>query len=126
VGDGGVRLQSRHGRDLTRYFPDLSATLAAHLPAGVVLDGKILIWDDDAGQTSFTLLQQRFTAGRRITAEAAAHPAHFVSFDLLQDARGPGAARPAVTGAPPPAAAVAAIGAGAAAGVPAHRRPAAR
>src|SRR3954466_9579540 len=87
TGDG-VRLQSRHGRDLTRYFPDLTCTMAAHLPARVVLDGEILIWDDNTGRTSFTRLQHRFTAGRRISAEAAAHPAHFVSFDVLQDARG--------------------------------------
>jgi ATP-dependent DNA ligase len=48
----------------------------------------VIIWDDQSGRTSFALLQQRFTAGRRLAAEAALHPAHFVAFDMLQDAGG--------------------------------------
>jgi ATP-dependent DNA ligase len=84
----GVRLQSRQATDLTDRFPDLAAALAAHLPAGVVVDGEAIIYDPGAGRTSFTLLQRRLTAGRRVPEEANRHPAHFVAFDLLRDADG--------------------------------------
>jgi ATP-dependent DNA ligase len=84
----GVRLQSRNQKDLSSHFPDLCEPLSRQLPPGLVLDGEIIIWDQSTGRTSFELLQRRFTAGRRITEVAAAHPAHFVAFDLLQDARG--------------------------------------
>ena len=67
---------------------DLCATLAQTLPAGVVLDGEVLIWDPLRGRSSFAHLRRRLSAGRRITAEALTRPAHMVSFDLLRDARG--------------------------------------
>lgn len=86
--DDQVRLQSRHGTDLSRYLPDLCAVLAAHLPPRVILDGEVISWDTVRGRTSFTQLQRRFTAGRRIDREAAEHPVHFVAFDVLRDLRG--------------------------------------
>jgi ATP-dependent DNA ligase len=67
---------------------DLAAALALHLPPGVVVDGEAIIYDPDAGRTSFTLLQRRLSAGRRAAEEANRHPAHFVAFDLLRDADG--------------------------------------
>jgi ATP-dependent DNA ligase len=67
---------------------DLAAVLSAHLPPGVVVDGEAIIYDPDAGRTSFNLLQRRLTAGRRAAEEASRHPAHFVAFDLLRDADG--------------------------------------
>ncbi|MFI7598261.1 ATP-dependent DNA ligase [Actinoplanes sp. NPDC049681] len=88
IGQDGVRLQSRHGRDLSRFFPELCAVLADELSPGVILDGELVIWDHARGRTSFSLLQQRFTAGRRIGAVVAQHPAHFVAFDVLRDGRG--------------------------------------
>jgi len=84
----GVRLQSRHGRDLSRWFPDVTRVLADHVPAPAVLDGEVLVWDEQRGRISFSLLQGRLTAGRRIAAQARAQPAHYVAFDLLQDGRG--------------------------------------
>jgi ATP-dependent DNA ligase len=84
----GVRIQSRHGTDLTRYFPDLLAPLAAALPSRTVIDGEVLVWDTERGRCSFTLLQRRLTAGRRLAGIARQHPAHFVAFDLLRDGRG--------------------------------------
>jgi ATP-dependent DNA ligase len=48
----------------------------------------VLVWDAQRGRTSFTLLQRRLTAGRRIPHVAAQQPAHFVAFDLLRDGRG--------------------------------------
>jgi ATP-dependent DNA ligase len=66
----------------------VSAVLAAHVPPGVILDGELVVWDADRGATSFVDLQRRLRAGRRIAQEAAARPADFVAFDLLQDVRG--------------------------------------
>ena len=83
-----IHLQSRHGRDLTPYFPDLAACLQNAVPPGAVLDGELLSWDPATGRTSFRALQRRVTAGRALTREAAAHPAHLVTFDLLADAGG--------------------------------------
>jgi ATP-dependent DNA ligase len=83
-----VALQSRPGRNLTRFFPDVCRTVADSLPSGLVLDGELIVWDDARDRTSFTHLQQRLTAGRRLGVEAAGHPAYFVVFDLLQDVRG--------------------------------------
>ena len=51
-----------------------------------MVDGEIIVWDTTAGRTSFPALQGRVTAGRRLTAEAAARPASLVVFDLLEHA----------------------------------------
>jgi ATP-dependent DNA ligase len=73
-----VELQSRNGRTLTRYFPEL------RFPAGrYVLDGEIVILADDGGQ-EFDLLGQRIhPAASRIARLAAETPARYVAFDLL-------------------------------------------
>jgi ATP-dependent DNA ligase len=84
----GVRIQSRHGTDLTRYFPDLHDPLTAALPPTSVLDGEVLVWDTDHGRCTFSLLQRRLTAGRRLAEVVRQYPAHFVAFDLLRDCRG--------------------------------------
>lgn len=84
----GVRLQSRQAADLTLRFPDLAAALAANLPPGVVVDGEAIVYDAEAGRTSFALLQRRLSVGRRAAEEANRHPAHFVAFDLLRDTNG--------------------------------------
>ncbi len=69
-----VALQSRNGKDLTRYFPEV----AASLPAGhYVLDGEIVA-------SSFDTLGQRIhPAKSRIERLARETPARFVAFDLL-------------------------------------------
>lgn len=81
-----VYLQSRAGRPLSGYFPDIAAAVAATVPPGVVLDGELVIWHQD--RTSFALLQARVTAGGRLPSEVRAHPAHYVVFDVLQNASG--------------------------------------
>ncbi|MEU8048088.1 ATP-dependent DNA ligase [Micromonospora echinofusca] len=81
----GVYLQSRAGRNLTPYFPDITRAVRA-LPPGVVLDGELVVWQ--RGRTNFALLQRRVTAGRGTLQLAARHPAHYVLFDLLADASG--------------------------------------
>jgi ATP-dependent DNA ligase len=74
-----VYLQSRNGRDLTRYFPELQA-----LPSGrYVVDGEIVVFGKD-GQLDFDLLGQRIhPAKSRVDMLAAETPARFVAFDLL-------------------------------------------
>ncbi|MET7949008.1 ATP-dependent DNA ligase [Micromonospora sp. NPDC005324] len=85
---GGIRIQSRQGVDLTRFFPDLVSPLAGALPARTVLDGELLVWDTRRGRSSFSLLQRRLTAGHRLPEIVRKHPAHLVAFDLLRDGRG--------------------------------------
>jgi ATP-dependent DNA ligase len=73
-----VELQSRNGRSLTRYFPELA------FPAGrYVLDGEIVVFG--AGrQPDFDLLGQRIhPAASRINMLAEETPARFVAFDVL-------------------------------------------
>lgn len=74
-----VTLQSRNGKPLTRYFPDLDA-----LPEGrYVLDGEIVI-RDASGREDFDALSQRIhPAKSRIARLAEETPARLVAFDLL-------------------------------------------
>jgi ATP-dependent DNA ligase len=71
-------IQSRSGKPLARYFPELS------FPSGrYVLDGEIVIDGEDGGQ-DFGALQQRIhPAESRITMLAEQTPAHYIAFDLL-------------------------------------------
>ncbi|RAN98245.1 DNA ligase (ATP) [Micromonospora noduli] len=81
----GVYLQSRAGRNLTTYFPDITRAVRT-LPPGVVLDGELIVWE--RGRTNFALLQRRVTAGRALLRLAHDCPAHYVLFDLLADTGG--------------------------------------
>ena len=77
-----TRLWSKQGRDLTDRFPDVAAAALAQVPPGSVVDGEVVIWNGD--RLDFGLLQKRLvTAAGRIAAQAAAHPASYVAFDLL-------------------------------------------
>jgi ATP-dependent DNA ligase len=71
-------LQSRTGRPLARYFPELE------FPAGrYVIDGELLILDDE-GHEVFDALQNRLhPAESRVKMLAETTPALFRSFDLL-------------------------------------------
>lgn len=71
-------LQSRNGRPLGRYFPELG------FPAGsYVLDGEIVVRDDH-GHEDFDALGQRIhPADSRIQLLAVQTPAVYVAFDLL-------------------------------------------
>jgi ATP-dependent DNA ligase len=73
-----VFLQSRNGRPLSRYFPELV------LPDGkYVLDGEIVI-RDASGHENFDALQQRIhPAASRIELLSKQTPARYVVFDLL-------------------------------------------
>jgi ATP-dependent DNA ligase len=73
-----IYLQSRNGRPLGRYFPELV------LPPGrYVLDGEIVV-RDAAGREDFDALGQRIhPAESRIERLAGETPAVYVAFDLL-------------------------------------------
>ncbi|MET7533895.1 ATP-dependent DNA ligase [Streptomyces goshikiensis] len=82
---GGVLLQSRRGSLIQDRFPDLVAAAVEQLPAGLVLDGELLVWDPEAGALSFEGLQRRAAARSRSAATLAARlPAYYVAFDVLQ------------------------------------------
>jgi ATP-dependent DNA ligase len=81
----GVYLQSRTGKPLGGYFPEITRLARTHLPPGLVLDGELVIWEPGRGRTSFALLQRRVVGGATSPVrEAYRHPAHLVAFDLLQ------------------------------------------
>ena len=79
VDDDQVELQSRGGKSLTRYFPELT------FPAGrYVVDGEIIIDGDDEDAQDFGALQQRIhPAASRVELLAEQTPARFIAFDLL-------------------------------------------
>jgi ATP-dependent DNA ligase len=77
-----IYLQSRNGKELGRYFPELA--LAGPLPAGrYVLDGEIVVRGED-GREDFDALGQRIhPAASRIERLAGETPAVYVAFDVL-------------------------------------------
>ncbi len=75
------RIDSRTGKDLLRYFPELEPA-AAELPPGTVVDAEIVVVVDDV--TEFETLQQRIhPAASRVNMLAEQTPAELVVFDLL-------------------------------------------
>ncbi len=73
-----VFLQSRNGKALGRYFPELTFP-----PGRYVLDGEIVV-RDKRGREDFDALGQRVhPAASRVQRLAAETPAVFIAFDLL-------------------------------------------
>jgi ATP-dependent DNA ligase len=82
-----VRLQSKAGKPLERYFPDVVESLSRLGAPRFVLDGEITIPVD--GRLSFDeLLLRVHPAESRVRTLVAQHPARLVVFDLLVDERG--------------------------------------
>jgi ATP-dependent DNA ligase len=74
VDDGEVELQSRNGKTLTRYFPEVAASFP---PGRFVFDGEIVA-------SSFDTLGQRIhPAKSRVERLSVETPARFIAFDLL-------------------------------------------
>ncbi|HUZ83405.1 MAG TPA: ATP-dependent DNA ligase [Gaiellales bacterium] len=74
-----VYLQSRNGRPLRRYFPEVEFPRSSR-----VLDGELVIMRGE--HEDFEALQQRIhPAASRIALLAAQLPATFVAFDLLAE-----------------------------------------
>jgi ATP-dependent DNA ligase len=73
-----VYLQSRSGKPLRRYFPELS------FPRGrYVLDGEIVLFDAEGRQDFDALGQRIHPAVSRINMLAEETPTKFIAFDLL-------------------------------------------
>ena len=82
-----VRLQSKAGKPLGRYFPDVVESLGSLDAKRFVLDGEIVIPVN--GRLSFDeLLLRVHPAESRVRTLVAAHRARLVVFDLLVDERG--------------------------------------
>jgi len=80
VDRGDVYLQSRNGRELRRYFPELM------FPAGrYVLDGEIVLFDDQGRQDFDALGQRIHPAESRVRMLAEQTPTRFIAFDVLAD-----------------------------------------
>jgi ATP-dependent DNA ligase len=78
VDGADVHLQSRNGKPLNRYFPEL-----AFEPGRYVLDGEIVVRDAD-GRENFDALGQRIhPAKSRVDMLAEQTPATLIAFDLL-------------------------------------------
>jgi ATP-dependent DNA ligase len=81
-----IFLQSKNGQPLARYFPDVVANVAKLPQQQFVLDGELVI--PVGGALSFDELQLRLhPAASRVQKLAAAHPAVYILFDLLAEAR---------------------------------------
>jgi ATP-dependent DNA ligase len=82
-----VDLESKSGKPLTRYFPELVRALAALRAKQFVLDGEIVIPVD--GNLSFDdLLMRIHPAASRVEKLSKETPCAFIVFDLLVDASG--------------------------------------
>jgi ATP-dependent DNA ligase len=77
-----IELQSKSGRSMSRYFPELAEALEKLKAKKFVLDGEIVVPAD--GAFSFDALLQRIhPAPSRIRKLAAETPALLIIFDLL-------------------------------------------
>ena len=82
-----VDLQSKSGKPLTRYFPELIAASKALKSNKFVLDGEIVI--PVGGSLSFDdLLMRIHPAASRILKLSQQSPCVFIVFDLLVDEKG--------------------------------------
>ena len=78
VDGGDVYLQSRSGKPMTRYFPEL------RFPEGrYVLDGEVVLFDAQGRQDFDALGQRIHPAASRIAMLAEKTPTRFIAFDLL-------------------------------------------
>jgi bifunctional non-homologous end joining protein LigD len=79
-----ARLRYRSGAEGTRAWPEIARALRALPAERFLLDGEIVVLDDD-GKPSFARLQRRAHVDRPAEAEraATASPATLMAFDLL-------------------------------------------
>jgi ATP-dependent DNA ligase len=91
-----IELQSKAGKPLGRYFPEVVARVGAIAAERFVLDGEIVV--PVQGAFSFDdLLQRIHPAESRINRLAREHPATLVVFDLLVDEAGAALVEEALT-----------------------------
>jgi ATP-dependent DNA ligase len=87
--DGGeIKLVSKAGQELERYFPEVLEHLAQLDARRFVLDGELMIIHED--RADFDMLLQRIhPAASRIKKLSRETPATFVLFDMLLGSSGP-------------------------------------
>jgi ATP-dependent DNA ligase len=81
-----VVIQSRTGKELGRYFPELVAALREQLADRCVLDGEVVVPREVDGRTRLdwdSLSQRIHPAQSRVRTLAEQTPAHFIGFDAL-------------------------------------------
>jgi ATP-dependent DNA ligase len=77
-----VHLQSRNGKPMNRYFPEIPAQITALADERIVLDGELMVIVD--GVQEFDLLGQRIhPAASRVAMLAEEWPAIYMAFDVL-------------------------------------------
>ena len=77
-----VYLQSRNGKPMNRYFPEIAPQVTQLAEERIVLDGELMVVVD--GIQEFDLLGQRIhPAKSRVEMLAEEYPAAFVAFDVL-------------------------------------------
>jgi bifunctional non-homologous end joining protein LigD len=76
--DGTVHLQDRGLGDLTAQLPELASAAAGAVPPGTILDGELVVTDED-GRPDYATLRRRIAAPG---GEPGA-PVAFLAFDLL-------------------------------------------
>src|SRR3954451_606972 len=77
-----IKLQSRGGKPMNRYFPEVVEQVAELPSERIVLDGEMIVVVD--GIQEFDLLSQRIhPAKSRVEMLAEKTPAAYVAFDLL-------------------------------------------
>ena len=83
-----VVLQSRNGKELGRYFPELLAALRDEIAPRCVLDGEVVVPREINGRIRLdweSLSQRIHPAASRVQMLADQTPAHFIGFDALAD-----------------------------------------
>ncbi len=81
-----VVLQSRNGRELGRYFPELLEALRDEVAPRCVLDGEVVVPGAIGGRVRLdweSLSQRIHPAASRVSMLAQQTPAHFIGFDAL-------------------------------------------
>jgi bifunctional non-homologous end joining protein LigD len=82
--DGRASLRYRRGNEATSLFPEIAKAIAALPYRGFVLDGEVVVTDDD-GRPRFQRLQKRAQIRRAadVAKASLADPATYFAFDLL-------------------------------------------
>jgi len=81
-----ITVQSRNGKDLGRYFPELVTALRDEIAHRCVLDGEVVVPREIDGRVRLdwdSLSQRIHPAQSRIRMLAETTPAHFIGFDAL-------------------------------------------
>ncbi len=81
-----VVLQSRNGKELGRYFPELLEALRDEVAPRCVLDGEVVVPREIGGRIRLdweSLSQRIHPAASRIKMLSEQTPAHFIGFDAL-------------------------------------------